>query len=235
MIRAWLVAATGVLSLLVQPAEAQQRGGSYSSRYDTSVAMVDLRFGQEITGVEFSDDDEVTDFENGFLLIDILGEFLPNTIGGGRLGWSSGTGDGRAASQGMNMRGFSLGVVFDGRYPLGGERLFLVANGNVQYTNTYGSTDTQDTEYSWWSLFTRLGLGLSASRVALRGGLTYRNIDGKERTRGDVDRTTSFEIDQRDSAFVEFDLSTSPGGHVGASFEGGGGTEGWFLYFRRFF
>ncbi|MDH3715531.1 MAG: hypothetical protein OET44_16975 [Gammaproteobacteria bacterium] len=233
MIRAWLLPIVCLLPLLAQPAIAQ-RSSSYSSRYDTSVAMVDLRFGQENTDVRFSDGDTVTDFENGFLLVDILGEFVPHTLGGGRFGWSTGSGNDRDATQGMNMRGYTLGVVIGGQYPLAGENVSLLAGGHVQFTDTFGDTERQETDYSWWSLLTRLGVTLHVKRVSLTGGATYRYIDGKERTRGDIDRTTSFTIDRRDSAFIELDLNSDPGGHVGVSLEGGG-TNAWHFYFRRFF
>ena len=77
-------------------------------------------------------------------------------------------------------------------------------------------------------------MALKISRLELRGGATYRYLDGKERTRGDVDRTTSFDIDQHDSAFFELDFSTDPDGHIGFTLESGG-TDAWSFYFRRFF
>jgi hypothetical protein len=225
------------VSLLAQPAFAQRSvsyAGSARDAGDSSVAMVDLRFGRNEIDVDFTDDDAVHVLENGFLLVDILGEFAPHTRGGGRLGWVSTSADDRAASQGVNPSGSLLGLVIDGHYPLAGENIFLLAAGHAQWADTYSSNGDNSTNYTWWSLSARLGAALKIKRVELRGGATYRDVDGKERTRGDINRTTSFESDRRDSVFFELDYNTDPGGHIGFALESGG-TEAWYFYFRRFF
>jgi hypothetical protein len=224
------------VSLLAQSAFAQRSVTYSGSARDTgdSVAMVDLRFGRDEIDVNFTDVDAAQVLENGYLLVDILGEFAPHTLGGGRLGWVSSSVDDRPASQGVNPSGYLLGLVIDGRYPLAGENIFLLAAGYVQYGDTYSSNDGNSTDYSWWSWSTRLGIAMKIKRVELRGGATYRYLDGKERTRGDVNRTTSFEIDRRDGAFFELDYNTDPGGHIGLTLESGG-TDAWQFYFRRFF
>ena len=223
------------LVLVVQPATAQSASSSVSRyRGDSSVAMVDMLFGRSITPVRYRDDDVVRDLENGYLAINIMGDVGAHTLVGFRFGYVSPTPDDRQAVQGINLSGYSLGFVLEGRYPLIGENLFLLAGGSYDFVNSFGSNDSQKTNYDWSTLIGRLGAALRIDRVEIRGGASYRNLQGKETTSGDVDNTSKFEIERNDALFLEVDFNTDPGGHVGFAFEGGG-TENFYFYFRRFF
>ena len=78
----------------------------------------------------------------------------------------------------------ALGIGFEGRYPVISDNVALVVAANYEYVDAGGRREDQETDYEWWSLHARAGLGLRAGRVELRGGATYRRLDGEERTRG---------------------------------------------------
>lgn len=209
---------------------------STTARYagDPIYTMVELRFGHAETDVDFDDEDDAQAFENDYLIISLLSDFAPYTRGGLRLLYADGAPQDRDVVEGVNPRGYGLGVGFDGKYPLLADRLFFLAEGHYQYVDTAGSRESQKTTYEWWALLARGGVALRLGRFELRGGVALRTADGEERTRGDIDRTTDFEIERNDSAFVELDFSTDPSGHVGLVLEDGG-TEQLGIYFRRFF
>ncbi len=168
------------------------------------------------------------------LMVDFLGELAPHTLGGVTVGHASPASEERAATQGINLSGYGLGVGIYGRYPVLRERVFVLFNLDFDYLDANGAREDQATDYEWTSVLARLGLGVRAGRFELRGGATARKIDGTERTRGDINDTTDFENDRVDSAFFELDFSTDPQGYIGLTIENGG-TDGANLYFRRFF
>lgn len=220
-------------SLVAHPALA-----ATSTRYagDPIYTMVDMRFGHMESDIEFDDGDSDREFDNDYIVISLLSQFAPHTQGGLLFWYVDGAPDGRDVAEGLNPSGYGIGFGFDGRYPLMADRAFFVAEVGYQYIDTASSREDQSTTYEWWSLMARAGAALRLGRFELRGGGVYRTIDGEERTRGDVDRTTDIEIVRRDSAFFELDFSTDPqgNGHVGVLLESGG-TEQLGFYFRRFF
>jgi len=209
-----------------------------TARYagDPIYTMVDLRFGHMESDIEFDDGDSDREFDNDYIVISLLSEFAPYTQGGLLFWYMDGAPDGRDVAEGLNPSGYGIGFGFDGRYPLLEDRVFFVAGATYQYIDTESSREDQSTTYEWWTLMGRAGAALRLGRFELRGGGVYRTIDGEERTRGDLDRTTDIEIARRDSAFLELDFNTDPQGkgHVGVLIESGG-TDQLGFYFRRFF
>ena len=216
------------------PALAQRASDRYAG--DPAYTMADLSFGHVESDIRLDDEDSDRAFDNDYFIISLMSEFAPHTLGGLRFIYADGAPEGRDVVQGVNPSGYGLGFGFSGKYPLRPERVFFIADGHYQYVDTSGSNDSQKTTYEWWSLLARVGASLRLGRFELGGGAAYRTVDGEERTRGDVDRSTDFDIDRNDSAFFELDFSTDPNGkgHVGLLLESGG-TEQLRFYFRSFF
>lgn len=231
---ALICVAYGLLAF-APPALAQSRT-STSLRYanDPFIVLTTLRFGRYETALKFDDETGTRNFDNGFVVIELFDEVTTNTFGGFTLGHVSPSPDGRPATAGINLDGFSLGIGFEGRYPVISDNVALVIAANYEYVDAGGRREDQETDYEWWSLYARAGLGLRAGRVELRGGATYRRLDGEERTRGDVNQTTNFEIDRKEAGFVELEFNVDPKGYIGLIVENGS-TDQVNFYFRRFF
>lgn len=197
------------------------------------VAMGALRFGAMDVDLVYEDDNDRS-MDIDYLRLDFADELGPGLLAGFSLGRVSVSQSGRAATRGMSPDGFSLGFGADWHYPLAGHALGLTAAGMYTYFDADGLTDEQDTDLNWHSLFARLGVTLGAGRVVLRAGGVYRNIDGRERTFGDIDDTNDFSLERNYGSFVELELNTDPRGYVGLSLENGAAQHVHF-YFQRFF
>ncbi len=192
-----------------------------------------LILGTRTLALDYDDSAAGIDLDTEFIgvvLEDRLDEHLRGGVTLARVFLSQ---SGRTATRGMSPGGAVLGLHMSWRPPLG-KHLGLLAESAYSYNDAGGSTDAQNTDISWHSLAVRGGVSVRAGRFTLSGGGVYRSVDGRERTFGDVDETTSFAMQSRGGTFLDLEVNTDPGGYVGLRLEAGAAEQVLFFFQRNF-
>ena len=195
-----------------------------------------MQFGREDFDVDYEDGDDNSSIENGFLTVTLLEALTSQLQGGIKLGYVGADQEQRVASAGINLKGYTLGVLLRGHLPVLTESLNLEYGLEYGFNDMDGSTEDKNAELEWHALTGKLGLGVNLNLLRLHGGALYTQIDGKERVSGDSveDATNDFSESNSEGVYFGIGYQLDDSGFIGLDLESGSVNRLIFNFQRSF-
>ena len=149
------------------------------------------------------------------------------------LGYAFTNEDDIAATQGMNLNGYYLGLGM--RAPLlEQERLQLRLEADYVYQQVDDGTDTQNVKLNWNEVDAGVLMTVPLGYVQLLAGLYYQHFDATQTASGTIQQTLFLENDTTLQQRIGINYNVAPGEHVGLHYHSGA-SRGVQLKFQKLF
>ena len=138
----------------------------------------------------------------------------------------------RSATRGMTLGGYFIALSVRSDWSLL-PALSLRGQAHLGYADVDGRTDAQTSELNWTELALSLdGVVHLGGNLRLLLGNRWVDVDGEERTFGDVDGNSRFDLGRASVPRLGAELVIDRSGYVGVQLERGR-QDGFMMYFQR--